>query len=1308
MSLPHPRPLRARLRRRAWIWVLAILCVGGESGAAAPRETGLPLIRTYGVRDYHEYAQNWVATQDADGLLYIGNNNGVVLTFDGHAWDSIRVAAVGSAVRGLEFDADGRLWVGATGAVGYLAKDGRGGFAYTSLFERLPAEVRASVVMYYTVVHPDGVFFFTYDHVLRWDGAKFDVEKIRRSSPLRVGGRLLRHSAGRPLEEWRDGAWHGLADLPELRRQVVRFATARPDGALLLGTEREGFFLLRDGALTPWATECDAFLKTAGIDRGLQLRDGALALGHRPHGVTVLEADGRLRHFLSEQNSPLPTSIAWSFFEDRDANLWLMLDLGLALVGREDGITYFGQGGGTRRLNAANLAASERRLVLSNATGLLRLEPAAPGANPPRQAALAPVPTINADVRFATAVGDELLLATSQGLRSWRAGVLSPPLFPGVHVARLWSSPADPDHALAGTLDRVIPLTRGPQGWRAGEPLPGIEAEVRRFQLDADGALWLGTNNRGLYRVLGLPGTVSADGNPPRVEHYPGGHGLPTAQLGTALRTATFAGRTLFLDGGRAFRFDASTRRFVEDFDPASRIAIPGAELREFASDDTHLWLGVHLPAGTGWPDRGRLYYRLSPDGQLAALPYRTSDFLGANLAFASIRDADGRPVNWIAGTDGLARLDPAALAAPPPPFRVRFRRVLDGAGQSLRLDQAAQLPHARRSLTVHAATDRFGDSFLRYQTRLDDEPWSDWSDQPARTFDRLPSGGHTLAVRARDADGVVTAPAAFAFTVLPPWWLAWWAWVAYAFAAAALVAALVLWRVRALRRRNVDLERLVATRTAELRSREQQLVEARDAAEGANRAKSVFLASMSHELRTPLNAILGYAQILRRAPALGADARRQLETIQSSGDHLLTMINDVLDLAKIEAGTVELHPQPLAPARLLAHLTEVFEPRAAQKGIAFSLRCETPLPEAVLVDETRLRQVLYNLLGNALKFTERGRVELSVGLAPDTSSATGGIAHLRFVVSDTGIGIAPEQQPKIFGLFHQASDPALAQQGAGLGLAISQRLVRLMGGEITVESTPGAGSRFAFTLPVPLATPPAPAAAARLPVGYRGPRRRVLVVDDEAINRDVLRDLLAPLGFLVSELADGEAAVAACAAPQPPDLVLLDLRMARLDGLTAARRIRAQPGGDAVRLVAISASVFPVDRTEAIAAGCDDFEPKPFRVESLLATLGRVLALEWDYAAAPSGSRSPHQPEHLPAGWPLPPRAVLVQLEEQADFGDLAAVRATLAAARAATPSAAAFFDALEAHAARAQLAPLREWIAAALARSAPDSPAA
>jgi signal transduction histidine kinase/FixJ family two-component response regulator len=376
----------------------------------------------------------------------------------------------------------------------------------------------------------------------------------------------------------------------------------------------------------------------------------------------------------------------------------------------------------------------------------------------------------------------------------------------------------------------------------------------------------------------------------------------------------------------------------------------------------------------------------------------------------------------------------------------------------------------------------------------------------------------------------------------------------------------------------------------------------AKDAAEAASRAKSSFLANMSHELRTPLNAILGYAQVLGRDAQLGPHLRRAIDVIEDSGEHLLSLINEILDLARIEAGTIEVHQAPFSLSGLVAGIVDVMRSRAVDRGLAFT--CEVPavLPAAVKGDEKRLRQVLINLLDNAIKYTLEGRVALTVA-----RSATA----YRFSVEDTGIGIGPEDLPRVFETFHQVKSAQASIEGTGLGLPISKTLVSLMGGALQVESTPGVGSRFWFELD--LQDAPALDGAAgpvRRIVGVRGSRRRILVVDDKADNRQLLCDLLAPIGFVVEQASDAESCLARVASGAP-DAVLLDLRMPGMDGLEATRRLRALEGGRRLVIIAVSASVFGHHRDECLAAGADDFLAKPFQVDRLLDLLCRHLGLE-------------------------------------------------------------------------------------------------
>ena len=385
---------------------------------------------------------------------------------------------------------------------------------------------------------------------------------------------------------------------------------------------------------------------------------------------------------------------------------------------------------------------------------------------------------------------------------------------------------------------------------------------------------------------------------------------------------------------------------------------------------------------------------------------------------------------------------------------------------------------------------------------------------------------------------------------------------------------------------------------------------EARQAADAANRAKSEFLANMSHELRTPLNSILGYAQILQRDKML--DERQiitGLNVIQQSGEHLLTMINDILDLAKIEAGKLELNFAPIELTAFLRVIGDIISVKATQKGLDFILDMAPDLPPWIQVDEKRLRQVLLNLLANAVKFTDRGQVALRVCLTPS--------ARLRFAVQDTGVGISENQLDAIFQPFEQAGEMQRRLGGTGLGLAISRRFVRLMNSEIQVESRIGQGSTFWFELEAPVVkAEAAPLPTISIVTGYVGPRKTVLVVDDVAGNRAVAIDMLRPLGFVMAEAANGREGLEKAQALQP-DLVLMDIVMPEMDGLETTRRLRQWPALKEVPVIAISASASGGDEASSLAAGANAFLPKPISLARLLAQIGSLLKLTWIEAPA-------------------------------------------------------------------------------------------
>lgn len=1223
IAAAFPVRLRPPLPRRLLALLAAGLLAASAAAAAAETELGQPPVRAFSPREYGASPQVWAAATDAAGLVYLGNE-GCVLETDGTAWNRIPIGTT-IFVRAVGAGPDGRIYVGGVDELGYLETGAFGRKHFVSLRDRLPEGDREMGAIWTIRSSADGVYFGAGSRIFRWHDGKFTVWRDPNPQVFqRLGGdgrNLYVKIVGRPLDRLEgDRRTEVSADPQLLPTALVATWRTEPHGEIIYASASHGLWRIRtDGTAVPFPTAADTLLReNNALVSALRLDTGELLLGTAKHGLVQLDARGGFVRRLGLAEG-LPNALVRLGAVDRVGTLWIGTNKGAARIWLNSPRSSFGTAHGLAGAWINDVQRHRGELHLATTGGAYRMVRRDPATL--ANARFEPLPGLAAQTLFSLASTPHgLLLAENDRVlavpddRPEHTTVLGPPT-----VLRMAVSTAEPGvvWGASGSGAGLARISRHGDRWQAERPYAGLAGNFHSVAEDRHGDLWLASNLRGLWRVEFGAAPVPGAARPVvRVTPFTAGVPLP-APVGP-VTVAVRDGEPFFLIGTERWGFDRALGRPVRLPPTAPEIDADWAAAMEGASID----------------------------------------------ALSSRREAG---IHWLAALETFERFDPAS-SRPPPAARAWLRGVTARGGPPWPVD--GRLPAGRQDLTFeYAALPTLHGPQWQTQLRGFDPAWSEPGTGRTRDYTNLPPGNFTFAVRARDGTGPWGPETTLAFVIPPPWWATWWARSAALAAVAAAVAGFVRWRGRALRRRNEQLLAAIAEQTAELRA-------ARDAADAANRAKSTFLATMSHELRTPLNGILGYAQLLRREPSLPEAQRARAAVITRSGEHLLALINEVLDLAKVEAGRLSLEERDCDLRGVIRSVAELTRVRAETKGLGFTVEPDPALPATVRTDEQKLRQVLLNLLGNAVQYTDRGGIVFAVAPAPAGgqsrppfgSRTPFGVVAIRFAVLDTGPGIAADRLPQIFQPFGAVGQSS--NQGTGLGLALSQRLVALLGGELRVESTPGRGSRFWFELSLPLA--PAgtgPDDTVGPVVGYTGRRRHALVVDDDEASRTALADLLRQVGFSVDAAADAQQARAAFAA-RPADLALLDLRLGPgPDGLAVARELRTLAGAT-VRIVAVSAHVFPSDRHEATNAGCDDFVPKPFAETQLWATVGRVLNLTWLTGRA---SVAPA------AAAPDLPAALVAELLAQVEQGDVGNLRGTLARCRSEYPAQAAWIARLE-----------------------------
>ncbi len=1199
----------------------------------------------------------WSIAQDAiSGTISAGTSE-ALLEFDGRSWRAIVPEARLGWVRALLLDRERRLWVGAFGDLGYIEKkSGNPEPRFISLRSKLPSDWQDGLTVWDIFEAEGKILFVCEQGVLVWDGEKL-ASKIfpptKRITAVSFEGAIWVHHLESGLYRFSDDAFHQAYPASDLPIRNIFALWRDAEGILTLSSQ--GIHRLGEPERQLASTAAARFLDDHLVSFVTAWNQDQLAVGTL-NGIAILSGNHDLLYTIGIPDG-MPSLSVNRAFVDREGNLWIATQAGYFRVPSGDAVARvsFEALGSQASVDAL---ATDRNggLHISAGGKLFRLTLSPDGSfSAPvlvhelsrRGTGLQPVPD-----GILVAQHGGILLVTSQRTRRVKETT-------GVLVYGFDALASRPGTLLARDYQGVSLLKPSQDGTWSFSSLARFPAGATSAAEDAEGRVWLGAWEGAVLRLDLATGRVE--------EMRPAQAG--GAAAGGGARVAGAGDRIFAAAGEGLLRMDPRTGRL----EPVPIAPPVRARLLQLSPDRRRLYVAFDRPAGSLAP-HGLGVLDLDDSGRPAAwrdlsIPALAS--VGTPQALHAVATG-GRDTVWLGGSQGLLRLRPAEIAAwnrPRPP-----RLLVEDAG---RKGEDATYGFARHRVAIEVRPiENATRPLLRLETRFGDETgWTPAGPQTQFTFSNLTEGTYTFAARVRNPADQVGEPTEFTFRIAPPWYRTPAAYGGAVLLALAAGAGAIRLRERRSRERTAELERLVRERTAEL--------------EQANAAKDEFLASMSHEIRNPLNGVVGLSAAIDTA-ALDVEGRHRFDLLRHCAAHLSSLLEDILDFSRLQSGSVDLLPQPFAPAELLASVEAITAADSAAAGIPVKTAVAAHVPPHLVGDARRLRQVLLNFVTNGLKYAGRGTVEVTAWSRPAGDDAV----ELTFAVSDEGPGIPPEEQARVFTKFERGAAARQARiPGTGMGLAVCRTLAERMGGRVWVENTPGAGATFYLRVPLPIATePPAPGTA--LEHALLAVRKPALVVDDEDYNRVALGALLAQLGFEVTTARDADGALALVGAGRSFAAIFLDYDLPGLTGPALARRLRAEHArhGDQPLILASTAYTTVEKRRECLAAGMDGFVGKPVTADKIRQALGEALASRRPagagHLAPPAGEPASGEPAAPPAADPLANLRVLAATRRRPLAEEFAAFAADCARDFAALREAADRRDAFTAARTAHQLA--------------------
>ena len=1154
---------------------------------------------TYYDSQHNEFQpQSWEIAQDRRGVIYVANQGGL-LEYDGVSWQTTTIP--NHTVRSIAIAADDTIFAGGRDEIGFFSPSPNGCRRYTSLNSKIPPPQRNFGTVWGTHATPQGIYFWTTKQILRYDRQRDEIKIWQSQSVFSpsfacAGQYYIRDRSAGLMKIVGDSLEAAVGG--DMFAGQKLFALLPYDGGRLLAVTRTGLFIYDGKTSVPHITGIAHSLSRLEVNNGVRLASGEYALGTRLGGLLILNSDGGLKEVI-DKTSGLPDNMIRHIFQDRQGNLWLALDKGIAKIEYASPFRIFDD----KTSNLPGIVLSVARsgtenTVFAGTTAGLHVQT--------KDGTFQPVRIISGVVWSLLTIDDTLLAATNRGI--FQLSGKTTTQISDAPTYTLVQSKSDESRVWAGTRWGLLSLRKGPRISRIEEEyrFDNVQSDIRSIVEDQN-SLWIGTLTQGAAQVR-----LSRPIDPSRisVKHFNQHNGLPPGEI----HIFPVAGRTAFATTKGVYTFERQTRSFIPLTILGEKFAggANGVSVFRIAeSTDGQVWIHSLKRNFQAIPRQNGQY-------QLEEKIFRCLPLTQVNAIYPD----PAHHAAWFAAVNGLIHYDTSSPPETDRSFNAIIRDVLIN-GKPYSPGTAPTLRYKHRNLLF-----KFAAPFFNSETKTEfrcllqgyDEDWATWQKKTEKNYTNLDPGNYTLRVQAKNIFGTLSREDSFSFTIQPPWYMTWWAFLLYVAAGLAAVFLVVAWRSRLLVIEKRKLEKIIGQRTREIKRKNAQLEE-------MDRIKARFFANITHEFRTPLTLIMAPLEKMLAEKRLEPYAG-DLRLMAQNSRRLLNLINQLLQLAQFDSGAMNLQAARLDILPFLKGILHSFDSLAEKNSQNLAFNCgENEIP--LYFDPEKMEEVMINLLSNAIKFTPPGgRITISVQIE----------AHDAVIsVQDTGPGIPRENLSSIFDRFFQADNTyQLHSRGSGIGLAIAKEIVELHHGSISAgnQDKPPYGAAITVRLPLgkdhlmPSEIAPASETTWKLkeqqeleiegtdtdsresqePAAEIRNKDIVLVMEDNPDLRRFIRGALEPT-YTVIEAENGEQGVAK-AREIIPDLILCDVMMPVMDGCEATRTLKNDKATSHIPIVLLTAKAGEENILEGLEIMADDYIVKPFNIRLLQARLKNLIAM--------------------------------------------------------------------------------------------------